>query len=168
MFSKCRVGNCGLFIIFEDKKTKNIRLNIVGVVFSLSFFSDGQDAVSTKEIMAWSTVADPILYEMDYQERSLIIQKEGYYYVYSKIFFLDNGAFHHYVNQKTEKYAGKSINLLQSRVYTESHKASIKSNSYLGGVFYLDKGDAIFVEVSDTAKIMRHKPTENFFGAYMI
>ncbi|XP_053195211.1 tumor necrosis factor ligand superfamily member 14 [Scomber japonicus] len=134
----------------------------------VAHLTDGQDAVSTQEIVAWSTVADPILYEIDYEDRSLVIQKEGYYYVYSKIFFLDSGAFHHYVNQKTEKYAGRSINLLQSRVYTESHKFSIKSNSYLGGVFYLDKGDAIFVEVSNTSKIMRHKPTENFFGAYMI
>ncbi|CAK6963130.1 tumor necrosis factor ligand superfamily member 14 [Scomber scombrus] len=134
----------------------------------VAHLTDGQDAVSTKEMMAWSTVADPILYEMVYKDRSLVIQKDGYYYVYSKIFFSDNGTFHHLVNQKTKKYDGKSINLLQSRKYSENHKISIKSNSYLGGVFYLEKGDAIFVEVSDTAKVMRHKSTENFFGAYMI
>ncbi|XP_062298909.1 tumor necrosis factor ligand superfamily member 14-like [Scomber scombrus] len=134
----------------------------------VAHLTDGQDAVSTQEILAWSTVADPLLYQMDYKDRSLVIQKAGYYYIYSKLFFSDNGTFHHLVNQKSEKFAGKSLNLLQSRKYSESLKFSIKSNSYLGGVFYLDKGDAIFVEVSNTTKIMRNKPTENVFGAFMI
>lgn len=116
--------------------------------------------------MGWSTDADPLLYEMEYKDRSLVLQKAGYYYVYSKVFFSDNGVFHHFVDLRTEKYYGKSINLLQSRKY--STKSNKQSNSYLGGVFYLDKDDAIFVKVSNTSKIVRHKPSENFFGAYMI
>ncbi|GLD49251.1 tumor necrosis factor ligand superfamily member 14-like protein [Lates japonicus] len=50
----------------------------------VAHLTDGQDAHHGPEIMAWSMIADPLLYEMEYKGNSLIIQKEGYYYVYSK------------------------------------------------------------------------------------
>ncbi|KAM7371766.1 hypothetical protein PAMP_008976 [Pampus punctatissimus] len=114
----------------------------------VAHLTDGQDVVHGERIMSWSKDADPLLYEMDYKDRSLIIQKEGYYYVYSKVFFMDNDLFHHFVDLRTEKYIGKSINLLQSRQYSNCKKneCNKRSNSYLGGVFHLEKGDAIFVK----------------------
>lgn len=117
--------------------------------------------------MAWSTDADPLLYEMDYTDRHLVIQKEGYYYVYSKVSFLDSDLFYHFIHQKTKLYSGKSITLLMSRKYSKKSNY-MRSNSYLGGVFHLYKGDAVYVEVSNTSNIIRHKPFENIFGAYMI
>lgn len=119
--------------------------------------------------MAWSMNADPLLYEMTYKDKELKIQKEGYYYVYSKVFFSDSNGFQHHISMHTDRYSG-NITLLQSRKYPSHSKGSQKtqSNSYLGGVFHLYKDDGIFVDVSDTAKIVRHKPSENVFGAYMI
>ncbi|XP_042249049.1 tumor necrosis factor ligand superfamily member 14-like [Thunnus maccoyii] len=136
----------------------------------VAHLTDGQDVVHAKDIMAWSTDADPLLYEIDYKDRSLVIQKEGYYYVYSKVSFSDNDVFHHLVELRTEKYTGKSINLLKSRKYSNlsKHSSYKQSNSYLGGVFHLSKGDAIFVKVSNTSKIVRQKPSDNVFGAYTI
>ncbi|KAG8006890.1 hypothetical protein GBF38_022947 [Nibea albiflora] len=128
--------------------------------------TDGQDVVHDSKIMAWSMDADPLLHDMDYIDRHLVIQKEGYYYVYSKVSFLDTNLFYHLICQKTKLYSGKGITLLMSRKYTTSNY--MRSNSYLGGVFHLYKGDALYVEVSNTSKIMRHKPSENIFGAYMI
>lgn len=133
------------------------------------YFSDGQDVAHAKNKMAWSMNADPLLYEMTYKDRELKIQKEGYYYVYSKVFFSDSNGFQHRISMHTDRYSG-NITLLQSRKYPSHSKVSQKtqSNSYLGGVFHLYKDDGIFVDVSDTAKIVRHKPSENVFGAYMI
>ncbi len=111
--------------------------------------------------------ADPLLHEMDYKDKSLIVQKEGYYYVYSKVSFLDTDVFHHSVHVKTKLYIGKSIPLLSSRKYSEG-SSKIRSNSYLGGVFHLNKDDALFVKVSNASKILRYKSFENIFGAYMI
>ncbi|XP_070779876.1 tumor necrosis factor ligand superfamily member 14 [Enoplosus armatus] len=128
--------------------------------------TDGLDVVHEKEIMAWSMIADPLLYEMDYKDRSLVIQQEGHYYVYSKVSFLDAKVFHHTVNKNTKRY-GKSIPLLASRKYSQ-RSSNIQSNSYLGGVFLLHKDDALFVQVSNASKIVRHKSFENIFGAYMI
>ncbi|KAM8843808.1 tumor necrosis factor ligand superfamily member 14 isoform 1-T2 [Spinachia spinachia] len=133
----------------------------------VAHLTDGQDVVHGKEIMAWSTKADPLLYKMDYKDKSLVIQKEGYYHVYSKISFVDIHDFFHSVNWKTQMYSGKSIPLLMSRRF--SHGSSNKrSSSYLAGVFHLTKNDAVFVKVSNTSHIVRLKSYENIFGAYMI
>ena len=117
--------------------------------------------------MAWSAEAVPLLHEMDYRNMSLIIQKEGYYYVYSKVSFFDTDYFSHSIHRNTELYAGTSIPLLLSK-QNEKPKRRSRSNSYLGGVFHLTKNDAIYVEVSNTANVVKHKPIENVFGAYMI
>ncbi|XP_045896763.1 tumor necrosis factor ligand superfamily member 14 [Micropterus dolomieu] len=133
----------------------------------VAHLTDGQDVVHGNKTMAWSMVADPLIYEMDYQDRSLIIQIEGFYFVYSKVYFLDTDVFHHAVHLKTKRYTGKSITLLESRKY-QSKSSNMRSNSYLGGVFHFYKDDAIFVEVSNTSKILRYQSFENIFGAYMI
>ncbi|XP_044036760.1 tumor necrosis factor ligand superfamily member 14 [Siniperca chuatsi] len=133
----------------------------------VAHLTDGQDVVHENQTMAWSMDADPLLHEMDYKDRSLVIQKEGFYYVYSKVSFMDTNVFHHSVHLKTKLYIGKSIPLLKSRKYSEG-SSNIRSNSYLGGVFHLYKDDALFVKVSNISKIVRHKSFENVFGAYMI
>uniref|UniRef100_A0A8C6PWW1 TNF superfamily member 14 n=1 Tax=Nothobranchius furzeri TaxID=105023 RepID=A0A8C6PWW1_NOTFU len=133
----------------------------------MAHLTDGVDVVHEKQIMGWSMNADPILYEMVYRNGSLIIQKEGYYFIYSKVYFSFSGIFHHLINMKTEKYTGKFITLLQSRE-TSPESSKMRSNSYLGGVFHLSENDAIYVSVSSTQKILRHKSFENVFGAYMI
>lgn len=112
--------------------------------------------------------AQPLLFGMVYRDRKLVIQRQGYYYVYSKVFFSDVKVFYHVVAMETEKYSGGNITLLQSRKYSPESNKMTRSNSYLGGVFHLYKNDAIFVSVSDTKQIDRHKPCENVFGAYMI
>ncbi|XP_071328777.1 tumor necrosis factor ligand superfamily member 14 [Trachinotus anak] len=133
----------------------------------VAHLTDGHDVVHKPDIMAWSMIAEPLLYEMGYKDGGLIIQKEGYYYVYSKVFFFDCGPFHHSVIRKTVKYVGAGIPLLQSRKYSKK-SGTARSNSYLGGVFHLEKDDALYVKVSNTTKIDRHGSYENVFGAYMI
>lgn len=132
------------------------------------FFPDGTDVVHDEHVMAWSMASEPVLYEIKYENKELIIQKEAYYYVYSKVFFfLDSDSFTHEINVKTERYAGRYITLLQSR-NKSPQPGKIRSNSYLGGVFHLYKNDALYVNVSNTKRVARHKSFENVFGAYMI
>ncbi|XP_044033550.1 tumor necrosis factor ligand superfamily member 14-like [Siniperca chuatsi] len=133
----------------------------------VAHLTDGEDVVHGTQIMAWSMDADPLLYEMDYKDQSLVIQKEGFYYVYSKVSFLDTNVFHHSVHLKSKLYSGKSPPLLESRKYSGG-SSNMRSNSYLGGVFHLYKDDALFVKVSNASKILRHKSADNVFGAYMI
>ncbi|XP_035470157.2 tumor necrosis factor ligand superfamily member 14 [Scophthalmus maximus] len=130
----------------------------------VAHLTDGQDVVHGQQIMSWSQTANPICYGMEYRNGSLIIQKEGFYYVYSKVFFRNGGPFHHTVDKNTERYSQKSITLLMSRTYS----TKTESNSYLGGVFLLYKDDALCVKVSNPARIKRHHSYENIFGAFMI
>lgn len=130
-------------------------------------FSDGEDVVHKPHIMAWSTLAEPLLHDIDYEDGHLIVQKTGYYFVYTKVFFRNSEAFHHSIIRRTAKY-NADITLLQSRTYSKSHDHISRSNSYLGGVFYLEKDDSICVNVSSTGKIVRHASYENVFGTYMI
>ncbi|XP_013880499.1 tumor necrosis factor ligand superfamily member 14 [Austrofundulus limnaeus] len=134
----------------------------------VAHLTDGADVEHHKHVMRWSMVADPILHKMKYENGTLIIQEEGYYYVYSKVFFfLSSESFTHEINVKTERYTGGSILLLQSRNISP-RSGRIQSNSFLGGVFHLYKNDAVYVHTSNTARIARHKSVENVFGAYMI
>ncbi|KAF1379621.1 hypothetical protein PFLUV_G00177940 [Perca fluviatilis] len=130
----------------------------------VAHLTGGQDVVHENHIMAWSMIADPLLYDMDYKDRGLVIQKEGYYYVYSKVSFFATDNFNHSVNRKTDRYSGGVIPLLMSRYSSRE----TRSNSYLGGVFHLTKDDVLFVQVSNTSNIRQHNSFENIFGAYMI
>uniref|UniRef100_A0A3P9HWX8 TNF superfamily member 14 n=1 Tax=Oryzias latipes TaxID=8090 RepID=A0A3P9HWX8_ORYLA len=133
------------------------------------------NVVHGKHILSWSRIADPLLYEMSYREGNLIIHQEGYYYIYSKVFYLEKDSFYHYVMRHTERMAGANITLLQARKYSprlcstkcNSHAAK-RSNSYLAGVFHLLQNDSLYVNVSDSSHVLRHKSMENFFGAFMI
>ncbi|KAM4534571.1 tumor necrosis factor ligand superfamily member 14 [Fundulus diaphanus] len=165
----------GLELYFLDLKT--ICLSITQLVLLrplkttvMGFVHHGQDVHPDPHVMSWSTIAEPLLYGMTYKDPNLIIQKEGYYYIYSKVHFADSGSFHHSVTVQTERYAGGVITLLKSRRYlSKKEKGSNNlSNSFLGGVFHLYKNDAICVNTSSTKHIIRNKAYENVFGAYMI
>lgn len=133
----------------------------------VAHLTDGMDVVHKDNILRWSTIAQPLLYKMDYTDGRLVVHTEGYYYVYSKVSFYENRRFHHSIQVTTNMYAGKSIPLLESRSYT-GRSNKIQSNSYLGGVFHLYKDDAIFVQVSNTSQVVRSKAYENVFGVVMI
>ncbi|XP_061905859.1 tumor necrosis factor ligand superfamily member 14 [Entelurus aequoreus] len=133
---------------------------------------DGQDVVHGQQILGWSLKPRPVLHKMHYvrEDRSLVVQKEGHYFVYSKVYFEDVSMFSHSVVMLTRRHNEELIPLMQSRKYSRKYstKAEEDSNSFLGGVFHLRQDDALFVKVSDSSKIIRHKAYENIFGAFMI
>lgn len=155
----------------------------------VAHLTGGPDVNHRSQVMGWSMNPEPLLYQMDYndKDRSLIIETEGYYNIYSKVSFIDTEPFLHAVHVRTKRYKGKSIPLLVSRTHTQApckkettdQKSSSdkrseaegldqRSNSYLSGVFHLYNGDAIFVKVSNTSHIVGLRAYENVFGAHMI
>ncbi|XP_061606312.1 tumor necrosis factor ligand superfamily member 14 isoform X2 [Phyllopteryx taeniolatus] len=130
---------------------------------------DGADVVHGKGVMGWSLVSDRILRGVDYKDRSLVIRREGFYFVYSKVSFYERGVFHHAVMMRTRRHPGGTVLLLQSRKYSSADdKNKRNGDTFLAGVFHLHKDDAVFVKVSDTSKIVRVIANENVFGAFMI
>ncbi|XP_023867573.1 tumor necrosis factor ligand superfamily member 14 [Salvelinus sp. IW2-2015] len=130
----------------------------------------GPQAPHGDGVMVWNMQAEPLLHEMEYKDGKLVIQKQGYYYVYSKIFFSEvNVAFTHSVCRTTPRYLGKDIELLKSRrYYPKFGKIMSTSNSYLGGVFHFFEDDSIFVKVKNVTQVRIQYSTENVFGIYMI
>ncbi|KAI1884333.1 hypothetical protein AGOR_G00225340 [Albula goreensis] len=116
----------------------------------------------------WNPEGDSVLHELEYREGGLVVQKEGYYFVYSKVFFTEPpcSTFNHMVLRRTPRYP-EDIELMRSK---RSHCQQKKEllNSYLGGVFHLFKGDALLVKAQNHTLMSRQSSSDNFFGAYMI
>lgn len=119
--------------------------------------------------MKWKDVQNST-YELEYKDGKLIVQKEGFYYVYSKLSYAADGtSFTQMVQWSTSRYLNKPITLLTyHRRNSKSVQKGTLRSSYLGGIFHLFKGDAVFVEVKDGASIRLHDAAENVFGMFML
>ncbi|XP_038569932.1 tumor necrosis factor ligand superfamily member 14-like [Micropterus salmoides] len=124
---------------------------------------------------------ETITRNMDYNNGRLLVQKDGYYYLYSKVTLeisntaMECSVFQHKVMKKTEAY-GNPIELMRSKRVScgtqrpsSSKPSSVENlwNSFLAGIFHLQKGDKIFVRL-DNIKKMHEGSTDNLMGAFMI
>ncbi|KAF5903639.1 tumor necrosis factor ligand superfamily member 14-like, partial [Clarias magur] len=66
-------------------------------------------------IMKWNDDGQSILHKLEYRDGKLIVQNEGYYYVYSKLTYSAEGHFSQTVEKNTTRYMGGSIKLLEYR-----------------------------------------------------
>lgn len=119
--------------------------------------------------MKWNDDGQSLLYKLEYRDGKLIIQEEGYYYVYSKLTYGAEGHFSQTVEKNTTRYLGGSIKLLEYRRHNLNltNTGSMRS-SYLGGVFHLYKGDAVFVHVKKGSSVNLSNAANNFFGMFML
>lgn len=111
-----------------------------------------------------------IMHEMAYDGGKIIIQKEGYYSVYSKISVKvqNKHLFRHEVVKVTPRYPNEIVLLRSKRFLTKPADHSDTINSYLGGVFHLFENESIFVKVSTHTEVIVHQSADNYFGAYMV
>lgn len=117
---------------------------------------------------------------MGYNNSRLIIQQEGFYYVYSKVEIdvsQETKPIFHKIMKSSNAYMWHNIELLNSKSVPSSnccqHKGSLNSDvedirsSFLAGIFHLQKGDQIFVTLSRIQKLSRGA-NRNCFGAFLI
>ncbi|XP_023677721.1 tumor necrosis factor ligand superfamily member 14-like isoform X3 [Paramormyrops kingsleyae] len=123
-------------------------------------------------LMMWTTVGgDAFTYEMDYTEGKLFVKTEGFYFIYSKVFFSEPSpaAFTHTVLRISPRSPNKEMELMRTfRFHERGDRRGGMLNSYLGGAYLLHEGDAIFVKVQNHTKLLRQTSADNFFGAYML
>ncbi|XP_036421628.1 tumor necrosis factor ligand superfamily member 14-like [Colossoma macropomum] len=124
-------------------------------------------------VMRWNDKVDLELHELEYKENKLVVEKEGYYYIYSKLCFdADEVSFHHLMVMTRPSYKTPSpLELLRNR-YHGDHSKPLKKvgsvqNSYLGGMFHLLKGDAVFVVVK-SGTVRLQTAADNYFGMFMV
>ncbi|XP_036421626.1 tumor necrosis factor ligand superfamily member 14-like [Colossoma macropomum] len=138
----------------------------------LAHLSAGGERPGADGVMPWNDKVDLDLHELEYKENKLVVEKEGYYYIYSKLCFdADEASFHHLVVRTTSRFTGPYIELLRNRYYGDHSKPPKKEgsmkNSYVGGVFHLYKGDAVFVVVK-SGTVRLQNAADNYFGMFMV
>ncbi|XP_062842491.1 tumor necrosis factor ligand superfamily member 14-like [Trichomycterus rosablanca] len=153
----------------SNKTTNKKSMPIVLPSKPTAHLTAGKEKANTDGVMLWNLDPEPILYELKYEKGKLLVEKEGYYYVYSKIWFKSDGIFIHMVQKETPRYRNKPLDLLSDRRYQlkPAIKGSTRS-SYLGGVFYFYMKDAVFVHVNNSSLVCLHTPADNFFGMFML
>ncbi|XP_036409491.1 tumor necrosis factor ligand superfamily member 14-like [Megalops cyprinoides] len=123
-------------------------------------------------VLQWTQDGYSFTHQMQYREGALVVEEEGYYFIYSKVFFTEPEctSFTHAVLWSTPRYLGGDTELMQSRRFhcRSQWRSRNLLNSYLGGVYHLSKGDSIYVKAQNHTQIIRHSSSDNFFGAYMI
>lgn len=88
---------------------------------AFSLFIQGSDSEMGKtDVVQWATHGEAVTQDMKYEEGRLTVEKEGYYYIYSKVIM--NAAeecslSQHKVMKKTKAY-DKPIELMQSKRYS--------------------------------------------------
>ncbi|KAF3687391.1 Tumor necrosis factor ligand superfamily member 14 Herpes virus entry mediator ligand [Channa argus] len=135
--------------------------------------------VGKMDVVQWvSEGGEAITHNMSYDKGRLLVEIEGYYYLYSKVQLNaaeDCSLIQHKVMKNTSAY-DRSIELMKSKSFrcktpkTASPKSSDAEdlwNSFLAGIFHLQSGDEIFVTLENIQKI-RSGSTYNFMGAFMI
>lgn len=118
--------------------------------------------------------------DISYNEKDheIRIHKSGMYHVYSQVTFEHSGnntesshplIFCHMVfHVKSGTGNEYSDEIMRSMKTTcDSDDVSQDVTSYIGSVFQLEKGDALFVKVYYKEKVKSH-PHVNYFGAHML
>ncbi|XP_062387226.1 tumor necrosis factor ligand superfamily member 14-like [Sardina pilchardus] len=122
-------------------------------------------------VILWDAkpVDQTIMHKMKYDDGKIIIQKEGFYSIYSKMYFkeIHQRLILHEVVKTTPRYP-KEIVLLRSKRFFPRAAHTSTTNSFLGAVFHLLEKDEIFVRVNNHTVVILHQSAENYFGAYMV
>ncbi|XP_054461040.1 tumor necrosis factor ligand superfamily member 14-like [Anoplopoma fimbria] len=133
--------------------------------------------IGLNNILLWvDKVGETVTHNMGYKDGKLLVEKDGYYYLYSKLTINASeecSLIQHKIMKVTRAY-DNSIELMRSKsVRCPSHSKAKASggedlwNSFLAGIFHLQSGDGIFVTLENKNK-MRPGPIDNLMGAFMI
>ncbi|KAM8751560.1 tumor necrosis factor ligand superfamily member 14-like isoform 1-T2 [Acanthopagrus schlegelii] len=118
---------------------------------------------------------ESLLRNMAYSNGRLLVQKTGYYYIYSKVTV--NAAeecspilhkvlsIRSFYDKPIELMKSKSFHCLRDQEPAREYGENLW-NSFLAGIFSMQRGDEIFVTVENSQ--IRPGSTENLMGAFMI
>ncbi|XP_051776252.1 tumor necrosis factor ligand superfamily member 14 [Erpetoichthys calabaricus] len=121
-----------------------------------------------------SKLGEAFTHEVDYTDNgSLLIKHEGFYYIYSKVFYGEIACkqkptyFSHAIYKKMPSYKKEIELMLMKKFYCIDSSGQWLANSYLGGVFHLQPDEEIYVKV-DNKELVRLGTAENFFGVFQV
>ncbi|KAJ8313459.1 hypothetical protein KUTeg_008982 [Tegillarca granosa] len=117
---------------------------------------------------------------VEYRHGRIVVPSDGLYYVYSQVSFLEffrrgntasfGNSLSHYIYRYNIIYSnGGEENLIQNSITKcwGRNQQFGEYTSYLGALFYLRKGDELFVKVSNLTLVAR-EPKLNYFGLFKL
>ncbi|XP_060942864.1 tumor necrosis factor ligand superfamily member 14-like [Limanda limanda] len=121
---------------------------------------------------------EALTHQMGYDKGRLLVEREGYYYLYSKVQLnavSECSLIQHKVMRDVSFYSrpialmrSKSLRCRTSKLVSEKAlEGEDLWNSFLAGIFHLERGDKVFVTLESIQKY-RPGPADNFMGAFMI
>ncbi|XP_054837722.1 tumor necrosis factor ligand superfamily member 6 [Eublepharis macularius] len=106
-----------------------------------------------------------------YENKGLVIDEAGLYFVYSKVFFRDqdciNQPLDHVVFKKSKGYPRPQVLMEDRKMNYCSTKGIWSTSSYLGALFNLSRQDSVYVNVSQVT-LVNPEESKTFFGLYML
>ncbi|XP_013929940.1 PREDICTED: tumor necrosis factor ligand superfamily member 14-like [Thamnophis sirtalis] len=118
------------------------------------------------------------LHGMDYKAGSLICNRSGYYYVYSKLSLAysnclaeqqRNSLFTHSIYKRTSRYPKELLLLTNYITYCNSKDSEQwRGNSFLAGMVYLEEEDEMFTKVTNQELLLYKDDSVSQFGTFMI
>ncbi|KAJ8362521.1 hypothetical protein AAFF_G00369920 [Aldrovandia affinis] len=115
--------------------------------------TDLSEPMAVDGMLKWGLNGDAFVEGMEYQAGCLQVRSEGFYFIYSKVSFADSACslFKHTVMRRTPRYYGDMELMKSKRFSCRDARQPEESvlNSYMGGVFRLQRGDSVFVKVEN-------------------
>ncbi|XP_070791352.1 tumor necrosis factor ligand superfamily member 14 [Pituophis catenifer annectens] len=118
------------------------------------------------------------LHDMDYKAGSLICNKSGYYYIYSKLSLAysscltkhqRNSLFTHSIYKRTSRYPKELLLLTNYITYCNSKDSEQwHGNSFLAGMVYLEEEEEVFIKVTNKELLLYKDDSVSQFGTFMI
>ncbi|XP_070592241.1 tumor necrosis factor ligand superfamily member 14 [Erythrolamprus reginae] len=118
------------------------------------------------------------LRDMDYKAGSLICNKSGYYYVYSRLSLAysscltnqqRNSPFTHSICKRTSRYPKELLLLTNYITYCNSKDSEQwHGNSFLAGMVHLEEKEEVFIKVTNKELLLYKDDSVSQFGTFMI
>ncbi|KAK3106513.1 hypothetical protein FSP39_021477 [Pinctada imbricata] len=110
------------------------------------------------------------LNEVKYLSGRFIIERNGYYFIYSQVTFIEHSInehdkLSHSIYRQTPLNNEKLVESVRSHCRLQTGESD--SSRFVGSVFLLNKGDEIYVHVTDPTKVSRAEHA-NYFGLHII
>ncbi|KAJ7317145.1 hypothetical protein JRQ81_003307 [Phrynocephalus forsythii] len=115
------------------------------------------------------------LQDMGYKDGSLICNKSGLYYIYSKLYLghpscpTTNSLLTHSICKRTSNYP-KEIVLLTNNILScnQNDQSDWTHNSFLAGIVQLQESEEVFVKMSQMELVRVRDDSKSYFGTFMI
>ncbi|XP_069468894.1 CD40 ligand [Ambystoma mexicanum] len=153
----------GGYSMLKDERKQSVAAHVQGQPSS----------TLSKTVLGWRNAGHSTMNSLTLQKDRLKVERPGLYYVYSQVTFCvsNSSAFHapfvHYITL-TRPHETDQLLIKGTSTHNSSRTPDcLQQSLHQGGLFEFQKGDAVYVSVTDASQV-RYMPGYTYFGMFMI